>query len=172
MTYKYYSRMRPVGIGTFPGKPEKITNYPEGRKTVTAGDGTQIQAWGELIYAEPLTEDEIRRYELRGEYEYTPYKHVGYWMNDGVHEIVGINKKYYVLDVWGGEKYTNCFECLTKTKMAEPDVKYTLTPVYYHETAQGIALMNSMADLEEDSPEWDAGIKKLYQIISYKVEKN
>ena len=45
MAYKYYSRMRPVGIGTFPGKPEKITNYPEGRKTVTAGDGTQIQAW-------------------------------------------------------------------------------------------------------------------------------
>ena len=149
MAYKYYSRMRPVGIGTFPGKPEKITNYPEGRKTVTAGDGTQIQAWGELIYAEPLTEDEIRRYELRGEYEFTPYKHVGYWMNDGVR-----------------------FECLTKTKMAEPDVKYTLTPVYYHETAQGIALMNSMADLEDDSPEWDDGIRKLNQIVSYKVEKN
>ena len=93
-------------------------------------------------------------------------------MNDGVHEIVGINKKYYVLDVWDGEKYTNCFECLTKTKMAEPDVKYTLIPVYYHETTQGIALMNSMADLEDDSPEWDDGIRKLNQIISYKVEKN
>lgn len=172
MSYKYYSKMRPVGIGTFPGNPEKITNYPNGRQTVTAADGEQIQAWGELIYIEPLTEEEAHRYELRGDYEYAPFKHYGYWMNDGTHEIIGINKKYYVLDGWNGESYNHCFECLTKTKMVEPNVEYTLRPVYFYETPAGIRLMDSMSDMDEDSDEWKENADKLNGIISYSVSRN
>ncbi len=172
MSYKYYSIMRPVGIGTFPCKPEKITNYPEGRKSVKTLDGSEILAWGELTYAEPLTEKDVRQYELRGEFEYMPWRHVGYWMRDKSWEIIKLGEKYFVLGGWNGNVYGHCFEVLTTTKMIEPKVEYTLTPVYYYETNAGIAMMNDMTDLEEETPEWNEKVEKLNEIISYSVKAN
>ena len=58
--YKYYSTQRPVDIGTFPnGKenpPIRIENY-EGR--IWVEHDTRL-AWGELAYAQPLTEKDGR----------------------------------------------------------------------------------------------------------------
>nr|WP_325298545.1 hypothetical protein [uncultured Oscillibacter sp.] len=63
--YKYYSTQRPVDIGTFPnGKenpPIRIENY-EGR--IWVEHDTRL-AWGELAYAQPLTEKELYNYELK-----------------------------------------------------------------------------------------------------------
>lgn len=172
MRYRYYSLHRPVDIGTFPGSPEKIINYPEGRKEITAADGQTIRAWGELHYTEPLTEEETQRYELRGEYEHLPYRHVGYWLRDKAKEIIKLGSRFFVLDGWNGTVYMHCFEALTATKMAEPNVEYILTPIYYYETAAGVAMMDAMADLEEDSPEWKEKAEKLNEVISYSVSRN
>ena len=65
--YKYFSTQRPVDIGTFPkpsgNPPMKITNYDQdGRVWMEAGT---ILAWGELIYAKPLTAEEMTAYELK-----------------------------------------------------------------------------------------------------------
>ena len=63
--YKYYSTQRPVDIGTFPnGKenpPIRIENY-EGR--IWVEHDTRL-AWGELAYAQPLSEKELYHYELK-----------------------------------------------------------------------------------------------------------
>ena len=65
--YKYFSTQRPVDIGTFPkpsgNAPVKITNYDRSGR-VWVENGT-ILAWGELIYAKPLTDREITGYELK-----------------------------------------------------------------------------------------------------------
>lgn len=65
--YKYFSTQRPVDIGTFPkpsgNPPVKITNYNQGGR-VWMENGT-ILAWGELIYAKPLTDKEMTAYELK-----------------------------------------------------------------------------------------------------------
>lgn len=58
--YRYYSTQRPVGPGTFPGKPEMIVNY--GRREEVPGIGP---AWGHLEYQEPLDDDAIEHYELK-----------------------------------------------------------------------------------------------------------
>lgn len=63
--YKYYSTLRPVDIGTFPETREnpllRLNNYDE-RIPV---EGGAFRAWGELFYAQPLTERQISDYELR-----------------------------------------------------------------------------------------------------------
>lgn len=63
--YKYYSTQRPVDLGTFPkppgNAPAEIVNY-EGREWRENGT---ILAWGELTYKEPLTDENVRDYELR-----------------------------------------------------------------------------------------------------------
>lgn len=63
--YKYYSTQRPVDIGTYPKSPENpligLTNY-DSRIPV---EGGAFRAWGELSYAQPLTEKELYDYELR-----------------------------------------------------------------------------------------------------------
>ena len=63
--YKYYSTQRPVDIGTFPkpphNAPDKIVNYDQ-RVPV---EGGAFRAWGEVVYDTPLTEGELRSYELR-----------------------------------------------------------------------------------------------------------
>ena len=170
MSYKYYSVMRPVDIGTFPGKPESIHNY-DSRQAVETADGATIMAWGELQYSEPLTERDVRQYELRGEYLYAPYKHVGYWMNDGNHEIIKLNGRFYALSGWNGEEYGHCWECQTKAK-AKDDKEYTLRPVYRYDTDSGQLEMQKMADLEEGSDEWDKLSDYLNEIISYSVTEN
>lgn len=58
--YRYYSTQRPVMPGTFPGKPVQIHNF-DNREDV----GGQMQAWGYLEYAEPLTEKQMSDYELK-----------------------------------------------------------------------------------------------------------
>ena len=63
--YKYYSTQRPVSIGTFPKDhfkaPIRLQNY-DGRLPV---EGGAFRAWGEVVYDTPLTEGELRSYELR-----------------------------------------------------------------------------------------------------------
>ncbi len=63
--YKYYSTQRPVDIGTFPKEkdnpPIRIENY-EGR--IWVEHDTRL-AWGELTYAQPLSEKELYSYELK-----------------------------------------------------------------------------------------------------------
>ena len=63
--YKYYSTQRPVSIGTFPKDhfkaPIRLQNY-DGRLPV---EGGAFWAWGEVVYDTPLTEGELRSYELR-----------------------------------------------------------------------------------------------------------
>ena len=169
-SYKYYSIMRPVGIATYPGKPETIHNYEEGRKEVLTADGTSIMAWGELTYSEPLTDKEIYNYELRGEYEYAPFRKVGKWSDSDI-DIIKIGNRFFALNGWNGSDYGHCWECKTKAKVMD-DNEYTLTPVYYYDTNAGQALMNSMYDIEEDSLEWEEKMNKLNDIISYKVELN
>lgn len=67
MYYRYYSTQRPVDIGTFPdlvnNKPVVIINYDEDRRRPVAGK--LFEAWGELTYKRPLTNEQIERYELR-----------------------------------------------------------------------------------------------------------
>ena len=64
-TYKYYSTQRPIDLGTYPNsyfnRPIHMDIYP-GRQQVP---GEAFQAWGAIIYAQPLTEQELRDYELR-----------------------------------------------------------------------------------------------------------
>lgn len=59
--YRYYSTQRPVMPGTFPGKPVQIHNF-DSRESICGG---QMQAWGYLEYAEPLTEKQMSDYELK-----------------------------------------------------------------------------------------------------------
>lgn len=63
--YKYYSTQRPIDIGTFPkifyDEPRHFKNYDERRPV----EGEVFLVWGELVYTRPLTEVEVRNYELR-----------------------------------------------------------------------------------------------------------
>lgn len=60
---KYYSIMRPVGIGTAPksGMMDFI-NYDD-RTEIQANHGI-IRAWAEIYYNRELTEKEMRDYEM------------------------------------------------------------------------------------------------------------
>lgn len=63
--YKYYSTQRPIDLGTFPkpseNKPVVFINYDKRRPV----EGGAFRAWGELLYAKPLTPEQIGIYELR-----------------------------------------------------------------------------------------------------------
>lgn len=62
--YRYYSTQRPISPGTYPNgenKPVSIENFDE-RQPVENG---QLQAWGYLEYAEPLSQKEMNEYELK-----------------------------------------------------------------------------------------------------------
>ena len=63
--YKYYSTQRPVSIGTFPKDhfkaPIHLQNY-DGQLPV---EGGAFRAWGEVVYDTPLSDGELRSYELR-----------------------------------------------------------------------------------------------------------
>lgn len=65
--YLYYSTQRPIDLGTFPkpagNLPLEIVNYDDDRRRPVAGGN--IQAWGELTYAKPLTEKQMADYELK-----------------------------------------------------------------------------------------------------------
>lgn len=61
---RYYSILRPVGIGTFPkpagNKVENIENFDD-RQYVPE---ISHEAWGYIEYEKPLTEAEARQYDL------------------------------------------------------------------------------------------------------------
>lgn len=59
--YRYYSTLRPVGIGTLPNKEHMVgfTNFDQ-RKDV----GNGIRAWGYIEYSHPLTERQAYQYDL------------------------------------------------------------------------------------------------------------
>lgn len=58
---RYYSVMRPVGIGTYPeGKVIKFENYSE----PTYCASIERTAWGYIDYEEELSEEMAKRYEL------------------------------------------------------------------------------------------------------------
>ena len=172
MSYTYYSVLRPVGIGTIPKdkKPEKIRNYDGGRQKIVTADGSEIMAWGEVTYAEPLTEEEIYSYDLRCENEYPVILKLGKWSGSDI-DIIKIGNRKFALFGWNGDSYGHCWECKSSTEVMD-DNEYTLTPVYYYNTKAGMELMNSMYDIEEDSDEWDENENKLNEIVSYTVEKN
>ena len=62
--YRYYSTQRPVDLGTYPkasdNMPVEIQNF-DSRQPVEKG---QLQAWGYVEYAKPLTEQQVNDYEL------------------------------------------------------------------------------------------------------------
>jgi hypothetical protein len=62
--YKYYSTQRPVGLGTFPGKPVEIHNF---NKRIDTGLLHVGPAWGWLLYDKELTYKEADDYELVSE---------------------------------------------------------------------------------------------------------
>lgn len=60
-SYKYYSTQRPISIGTYPTKNNlDIKNYD----TKTYINEINREAWGELTYSEPLTDNQLKEYEL------------------------------------------------------------------------------------------------------------
>lgn len=62
--YRYYSTQRPISPGTYPNgenKPVSIENFNE-RQVVENG---QLQAWGYLEYDKPLSQKELKDYELK-----------------------------------------------------------------------------------------------------------
>lgn len=62
--YRYYSTQRPISPGTYPNgenKPVSVENFDE-RRVVENG---QLQAWGYLEYDKPLSQKEIKDYELK-----------------------------------------------------------------------------------------------------------
>jgi hypothetical protein len=62
--HRYYSTQRSISIGTYPresGDPVEIQNF-DTRTTVENG---AFQAWGWLEYDKPLTDKQVRDYELR-----------------------------------------------------------------------------------------------------------
>lgn len=62
--YRYYSTQRPVGPGTFPtqqGHQENVRNFDD-RIDIPA---ERIKAWGYIEYSEPLTEKQVKDYELK-----------------------------------------------------------------------------------------------------------
>lgn len=65
--YRYYSTQRPVDIGTYPNnkinQPIVIVNYDVDRRRLVAGN--HLYAWGEITYTKPLTERQMKDYELK-----------------------------------------------------------------------------------------------------------
>lgn len=64
-TYQYYATQRPISIGTYPNsyfnRPIHMDLYSS-RQPV---EGEPFQAWGVIVYQQPLTEQEIKTFELR-----------------------------------------------------------------------------------------------------------
>lgn len=65
--YKYYSTQRPIEPGSFPKPPDnpplETINYDVDSRIPV--DGEAFSAWGEVIYARPLTDRQLYDYELR-----------------------------------------------------------------------------------------------------------
>ena len=64
-TYKYYSTQRPIDIGTYPKSYFNRPIHMDIYFTRQQVPGEAFQAWGAITYAQPLTDREMRDYELR-----------------------------------------------------------------------------------------------------------
>ena len=64
-TYKYYSTQRPIDIGTYPKSYFNRPIHMDVYFTRQQVPGEAFQAWGAIVYAQPLTDREMRDYELR-----------------------------------------------------------------------------------------------------------
>ena len=64
-TYKYYSTQRPIDIGTYPKSYFNRPIHMDIYFTRQQVPGESFQAWGAITYAQPLTDREMRDYELR-----------------------------------------------------------------------------------------------------------
>lgn len=64
-TYKYYSTQRPIDIGTYPKSYFNRPIHMDVFFTRQQVPGEAFQAWGAIVYANPLTDQEMRDYELR-----------------------------------------------------------------------------------------------------------
>ena len=62
MVYRYYSKLRPVSMGTFPQNKNFITFNNFGERTMC--DSIKDYAWGYVEYSTPLTPEEILSYDL------------------------------------------------------------------------------------------------------------
>jgi len=66
MEYRYYLTQRPPSLGTHPRiNAIKVCSYYD-KKHI---EEINCEAWGYVIYKEPLTDKEISDYELCGPYE-------------------------------------------------------------------------------------------------------
>ncbi|MFR1617177.1 MAG: hypothetical protein ACLSUM_07420 [Dysosmobacter welbionis] len=63
--YKYYSTQRPVDIGTFPKPPHNAPDEIVNHDMRIPVEGRPFQAWGHLTYTRPLSNQQMRDYELR-----------------------------------------------------------------------------------------------------------
>lgn len=63
--YKYYSTQRPVDIGTYPKPPHNAPDEIVNHDTRIPVEGRPFQAWGHLTYTRPLSNQQMRDYELR-----------------------------------------------------------------------------------------------------------
>lgn len=65
--FKYYSTQRPIDIGTIPMGHDvplyEVINYNQGKRIPVKGEA--FSAWGEIIYAGPLTKSQYQAYELQ-----------------------------------------------------------------------------------------------------------
>ena len=174
MSYKYYSIMRPIGIGTLPKdkRPVRINNYPEGKKDVRTADGRTICAWGEVEYSEPLSSMEMYDSELKGDTEFPVFKKVGYWKNDkNEPEIVALDGRFFALNGYESDKYVHCWECQSPSRR-KGESEYTLKPVYRYASTAGQIEMESMLDMLDNDEKWNRMYDRMHEIISYEVTEN
>ncbi len=59
----YYTTMRPPAPGTIPKNVDEVRIYDD-RKEVELSDGSKIMAWGQVSSYIPLSDEDIKRYEL------------------------------------------------------------------------------------------------------------
>lgn len=117
--YRYYSKFRPVSIGTFPKNENYIGfhNYND-RKFC---DDIQDNAWGYVEYSHPLTSEEIINYDL-----------------------IDANKRWFygVIAITNNEtfdttvkKYKNIFATVKPDELEAHDKHYERI-IYWFETAE------------------------------------
>ena len=88
--------------------------------------------------------------------------------NNFSYEIIMIDGRFFALNGWNGLDYAHCWECKSKFE-AMDDKEHCLKPIHGYETAAGIAMMNEMNDLDEDSDEWQKNSEYLTSVVSYEV---
>ena len=63
--YLYYSTQRPVSIGTYPNSPDNPPTEIKNFDTRLLVENGTFRAWGTITYTKPLSELDVKGYELR-----------------------------------------------------------------------------------------------------------